>query len=167
MTFTPALAFLVLTLPFSLWAAWSDLSTMKIRNRFNLILFAVFLVSGLILLPLPEYGLRIAVAAAALVFGRVLFATGHFGGGDAKFIAAFIPFIDPTEFSRFAMIMAGCLLAAVLVHRVARQTPAIRNIAPQWQSWQPGKPFPMGLGLAAGFSATLAVEAFNLSFLPG
>ena len=62
----PELAFFFITLPFSLWAAWTDLSGMRISNRMNILLFCTFLVSGLILLPPAELGLRIGVAFAAL-----------------------------------------------------------------------------------------------------
>lgn len=163
----PELAFFVLTLPFAFWAAWSDLRDMKIRNRMNLALFAVFLVSGLLLLPLGDYLTRLGIAAAALVVGFVLNAIGKLGGGDAKFIAAFIPFIDPGRFSAFLMVLAMCLLAAVVVHRVAKRIPAITRATPHWVSWTRKSYFPMGLGLAPGFSLTLAIEAFNLPFGPG
>ncbi len=51
----PELAFFCLTLPFAFYAAWSDLRDMKIWNTMNIALFAVFLVSGIVLLPFSDY----------------------------------------------------------------------------------------------------------------
>lgn len=162
----PELAFFCLTLPFAFWAAWSDLREMKIRNKLNLALFAVFLVSGILLLPFTDYLIRIGIAAAALAIGFALNALGKMGGGDVKFIAAFIPFIAPDDLVRFAMILSVCLLAAVATHRLLRAVPAVRRMTPNWESWTRKGYFPMGLGLAPGFSLTLAARAFNLPFGP-
>ncbi|NNU81250.1 hypothetical protein HMH01_12465 [Halovulum dunhuangense] len=163
----PELAFFLLTLPISFWAAWSDLSRMKISNRLNLILAAVFVVSGIVLLPLGDYGVRLGIGVAALLVGFVLNQAGQVGGGDAKFIAAFIPFVAPQDIAPFFFTLSLCLLAAVAVHRSARAIPAVRNLVPHWKSWHVGRRFPMGLGLAAGFSLFLAIRAFNLPFLQG
>ncbi|MEM9231253.1 MAG: prepilin peptidase [Pseudomonadota bacterium] len=163
----PEAAFFALTLPFSLWVAWSDLKFMRISNRLNIVLFCVFLVAGMIFLPLDDYGLRIAIAVAALVIGFIANMLGVMGGGDAKYIAAFIPFIAPEALYEFLFIMSMCLLTAVLVHRLARATPAVRRYTPDWVSWQPGMRFPMGLGLSGGLSFYLAIVGFNLPFAPG
>lgn len=166
MSFSPELVFFFLTLPFAFWAAYSDLSTMKIRNKLNIALFVVFLVSAPFLLPWLDIAWRLGVAAVALFGGFVLNALGKLGGGDAKFIAAFIPFVNPGELSIFFMFLAGCLLAATAVHWIARRIPAVRAQAPHWKSWTAQPYFPMGLGLAPGFSLYLASRAFNLSFGP-
>lgn len=157
----PDFAFFLITLPVTVWAAWSDLKYMKITNRLNLVLFALFLVSGLILLPLQEYAIRLGIGAIALLVGFILNARGNMGGGDAKYIAAFIPFVDPGEISVFFLILSACLLIAVAVHRTARRIPAIRAMAGDWKSWDEKRHFPMGLGLSAAFSFYLAVGGFN------
>ncbi|MSU88397.1 hypothetical protein GE300_02045 [Rhodobacteraceae bacterium 2CG4] len=157
----PEAAFFFLTLPFAIWAAWGDLKRMKISNVFNLTLFGVFLVSGLFLVPLPEYGMRLAIGLAALVVGFVLNARGNLGGGDAKYIAAFLPFVRPEDLSVFFLVLAMCLLAALLVHRTARRTAWVRAQAPDWKSWTAQK-FPMGLGLSGALSFYLAMRAFSL-----
>lgn len=161
----PEAVFFALTLPFCFYTAWSDLSSMRIANKLNIALFAVFLLSGLILLPFGDYASRIGIAAAALVVGFLLNATGQMGGGDAKFIAAAIPFVDPGDLGVAAFILSACLLAAVVTHRVARAIPAVRNLTPGWKSWM-AKKFPMGLGLAVGLSLYLLVRGFGLD-LPG
>ncbi|MDW3118675.1 MAG: hypothetical protein R8G60_13530 [Roseovarius pacificus] len=54
-TSAQALWFLPFVLPICLWVVWSDLSTMRIPNKAVLALTAVFLVIGLIALPLADY----------------------------------------------------------------------------------------------------------------
>lgn len=162
----PELAFFFITLPFSLWAAWTDLSGMRITNRMNILLFCTFLVSGLIFLPPAELGLRVGVAFAALAVGFALNAARVLGGGDGKYIAAFIGFIDPREMSLFFFTLAICLLAAVIVHRGVRRIEPVRDLVPGWKSWRHEK-FPVGLGLSGALSFYLAVEAFNLPFGTG
>ena len=159
----PELAFFLITLPFSLWAAWTDLSAMRISNRMNILLFCTFLLSGLIFLPLAELGLRIGVAFVALAIGFALNAARKLGGGDGKYIAAFIGFVDPREMSLFFFVLAVCLLAAVVLHRSAKRIGPIRGLVPGWKSWT-SKKFPVGLGLSAALSLYLAIEAFNLPF---
>lgn len=159
----PELAFFLITLPFSLWAAWTDLSSMRISNRMNILLFCTFLVSGLIFLPLTELGLRIGIAFAALAIGFGLNAAGKLGGGDGKYIAAFIGFIDPREMSMFFFTLAVCLLAAVIVHRTLKRARPVRGLVPGWKSWTSNK-FPVGLGLSGALSLYLAMQAFNLPF---
>ena len=163
----PELAFFFLTLPLCLWVAWTDLRFMTIHNRVNIAFFVIFAVSGLLLLPLEDFGLRIAVGGIALLVGFLLNAVRLMGGGDAKFLAATLPFIASHDLGRFAFVMSFCLLAAVVVHRVAQRIPAIRRATPEWISWSAGKRFPMGLGLATGLSGFLAIRAFNLPVAGG
>lgn len=135
---------------------------MRIPNKLNLALFAMFLILGLILLPFGDYATRIGIAAAAFFVGFVLNAVGVIGGGDVKYIAAMLPYIPPGDLGLFCFILAACLLAAVAVHRIARALPPIRRLVPGWKSWTAGKYFPMGFGLSGGLTAYLAVTAFNL-----
>lgn len=160
----PEAAFFLITLPFALWAAWSDLARMKITNRLNLWLLAAFLVSAPFLLAPVEILTRLGIAAAALAIGFVLNQAGKFGGGDAKYIAAFMPFVTPATLSLFLFVLAAALLAAVATHRLARALGAER-MTPGWKSWRSRK-FPMGLGLSGGFSIYLAITGFGLTALP-
>lgn len=70
------------------YAAVTDLTTMKISNR----LVFLFLLAYAVLAPLAgftahEIGWSVAVAAGVLVFAFVFFAFGWIGGGDAKLAA--------------------------------------------------------------------------------
>ncbi|WP_299841865.1 prepilin peptidase [uncultured Roseovarius sp.] len=151
-TSAEALWFLPFVLPICIWVAWSDLSLMLIRNKAVVTLAVVFLVIGFIALPLPEYPWRLATMVVALVIGMVINAAGLVGAGDAKFIAAAAPFIDPGDAFLLCLIFAANLLAGYTTHRIAKHTP-LRNLAPGWVSWSREKKFPMGFSLGG----TLAI----------
>ena len=72
-----------------IYAAWSDLLTMKISNRVSLILIAAFF----LLAPFAGLGWEDVVrhlVVAAIVFAVcfIMFAFGFIGGGDAKLASA-------------------------------------------------------------------------------
>jgi prepilin peptidase CpaA len=73
-------------------------------------------------------------------------AAGAMGAGDAKFIAAAAPFIAPADLRLLFVLFMATLLAAALTHRTIRLTP-LRRLAPDWESWNRGRKFPMGLAL--------------------
>ena len=151
-----ALWYLPFVLPICLYVAFTDLRDMKITNQAVMALAGLFLVLGLITLPLPEYGMRLAQMVAILIIGIVLNAAGVLGAGDAKFVAAAAPYVPPGDAMLIMMVFCGTLLAAVITHRVARLTP-LRNVAPHWQSWERGKDFPMGLALGPALAIYLAL----------
>ncbi|WP_273523098.1 A24 family peptidase [Rhodosalinus sediminis] len=155
-----ALWFLPFAAPICLYVAWSDLATMKIPNKANLALAGVFLVVGLWALPLAEYPWRLAQLAGVLVVGILLNAGGLLGAGDAKFLAAAAPFVAPGDALAVTVLFAGVLLAAYVAHRLARATP-LRALAPDWESWQRTKDFPMGFALGPTLLAYLALGAVH------
>ena len=156
-----ALWFLPFAIPICLWAAWSDLSTMKIPNKAVLSLVGVFALVGLIVLPLPEYAWRWTQLGVVLLVGFVMSSLGLLGAGDAKFAAAMAPFVALPDAGRFLMLMAAVILAAFVIHRVLRATPAIRVRTPDWESWTRGRQFPLGLALGPGLIFYLALAAFG------
>lgn len=155
-----ALWFLPFAVPVCLYVAWSDLATMKIPNKANLALAGIFLVVGLWALPLADYPWRLAQLAGVLVLGILLNAGGLLGAGDAKFLAAAAPFVAPGDALSVAALFAAVLLAAFLVHRLARATP-LRRLAPDWESWQRTRDFPMGFALGPTLIAYLALGALH------
>ncbi|REC58946.1 hypothetical protein DRV84_01615 [Rhodosalinus sediminis] len=155
-----ALWFLPFAAPICLYVAWSDLATMKIPNKANLALAGVFLVVGLWALPLAEYPWRLAQLAGVLVVGILLNAGGLLGAGDAKFLAAAAPFVAPGDALAVTVLFAGVLLAAYVSHRLARATP-LGALAPDWESWQRTKDFPMGFALGPTLLAYLALGAVH------
>lgn len=138
--------FLPFVLPICLYVMYIDLSRMKITNRANLALAAVFVAVGLIVLPFDEYLWRLAGMVIVLFVGIILNAAGVMGAGDSKFIAAAAPFVALGDLVLLTFIFIASLLATVVTHRTIKMT-RLRNLAPDWTSWEQGKKFPMGLAL--------------------
>ncbi|TDE39699.1 prepilin peptidase [Antarcticimicrobium sediminis] len=154
-----ALWFLPFALPICLYVCFTDLSQMRITNQAVLALAAVFVIVGLIALPLPVYGMRLAQLFGVLLVGFVLAAAGAMGAGDAKFAAAATPFIAAGDLRLLLALFAANLLAAFATHRLAKYTP-LRRIAPEWKSWSAGRKFPMGLSLGSTLALYLILGAF-------
>jgi prepilin peptidase CpaA len=157
LTTLSAMWFLPFAVPICIYAAYSDLSRMKIPNLSVIALFVVFAVVGLIALPFDEYVWRYAHLAVILILGFALNMVGALGAGDAKFAAAAAPMVALGDLKLVFMILAACLLAAWVTHRIMRAVPALRNLAPNWKSWHTGKDFPMGLALGAALVMYLSL----------
>lgn len=142
------LGFLILAGPVLFYVIWTDLSQMKIYNKTVLLLFAVFVVSGPILLPLDTYLHRYLQFAVVLAVGFVLTIAGGVGGGDSKFAAAAAPFIAPEDIRLLILILCAASLAAVATHRLAGRIPALRRLTPDWRSWSERRDFPFGFAMA-------------------
>lgn len=147
-----ALWFLPFVLPICFYVAFTDMREMRITNQTVVALAVVFLIVGLIALPLPVYGMRLLQLFGVLIIGILLNAGGAIGAGDAKFAAAAAPFIAPGDLRLLLIIFSANLLAAFLTHRLAKHSP-LRRVAPNWESWNRGWDFPMGLALGG----TLAI----------
>lgn len=155
---TAALWFLPFVLPLCLYVCFTDLREMRITNQAVLALAAVFVVVGLIALPLPVYGMRLVQLLVVLLIGFILTAAGAMGAGDAKFAAAAAPFIAPGDLRLLLALFAANLLAAFATHRLVKYT-ALRRIAPEWKSWNTGWKFPMGLSLGGTLALYLILGA--------
>lgn len=143
---THAIWFLPFVLLICLYVAYTDLARMKITNKAVGALALVFLILGVFLMPFGDYVWRLAALAIVLVVGIVLNAIGVMGAGDAKFMAAAAPFIALGDLWVLTVLFMIILTAALIAHRIAKHTP-LRNMAPDWVSWDAGKRFPMGLAL--------------------
>ena len=86
LTGAQALWFAPLSIPICLWAAYTDLKSLRIPNAAVLAMLAVFAVTGLFALGLADYLWRYAHFAVVLAVGFVLWALPGFGfgAGDAK-----------------------------------------------------------------------------------
>jgi len=153
-----ALWFLPFVLPICLWVAYTDLRWMKILNIAVIALLVVFLFVGLVALPFDVYAWRLAHIAVMLALGVLMNAAGLVGAGDAKFVAAAAPFIPLGDVRLVLVILAICLLAGFIAHRLAKHT-ALRRLAPGWESWDRGKKFPMGLCLGGALAFYLCLGA--------
>ncbi|MEP3689285.1 MAG: prepilin peptidase [Sulfitobacter dubius] len=155
---TAALWFLPFVLPICLYVAFTDMKQMRITNQAVLVLTAIFMVLGLFLLPFETYLWRLLSLVIVLVIGIVLNAAGVMGAGDAKFAAAAAPFIAMGDLRLLMMLFMATLLAAAATHRGVKYTP-LRRLAPDWQSWQETKKFPMGLALGTTLGLYLILGA--------
>lgn len=158
-TSAEALWFLPFALPICMWVAWSDLKFMKIRNKAVVALIVVFVVVGLIALPLADYPWRLLQIIVVLGLGFLLSVAGAVGAGDAKFAAAMAPFIPVEDLRLFMVLFAAVLLAAFITHRLFRRLPAVTTRTPDWVSWN-SKKFPMGLALGGSLVIYLALGVF-------
>ncbi|UOA13992.1 MULTISPECIES: prepilin peptidase [Sulfitobacter] len=155
---TAALWFLPFVLPICLYVAFTDMKQMRITNQAVLVLTAIFVMLGLFLLPFETYLWRLLSLVIVLVIGIVLNAAGVMGAGDAKFAAAAAPFIAMGDLRLLMMLFMATLLAAAATHRGVKYTP-LRRLAPDWQSWQETKKFPMGLALGTTLGLYLILGA--------
>ncbi len=154
-----ALWLLPVALPISIYVAWSDLRRMKIPNRAVYILAGSFVVLGFVALPLDTYMWRLTHLPVLLVIGMVLNALRVLGAGDAKFIAAASPYVAVGDFGLMCYILAGAFIGGYVTHRLAKNSP-LRALAPNWESWQSGKRFPMGFPLGMALVFYLALPLF-------
>lgn len=143
-------------LPIAVWVIWTDLATMKIPNKAVLALMAVFAAVGLATLPLATWAWAWAHLAVVLVIGFVLSLTGGFGAGDAKFAAAMAPFVALGDLGSFMLLLSVMAIVTFVLHRLARQVPALRAATPGWASWE-RREFPFGIALAPSLIVYLAL----------
>ncbi|WP_010139788.1 prepilin peptidase [Oceanicola sp. S124] len=155
-----ALIFAPFVLPICAHVAWTDLSAMRISNRAVVALAAVFLLLGPFLYPLDVYGWRLVTLVAVLLAGVLVNAAGLMGAGDAKFIAAAAPFLEPADLQGLLLLFCAVLLASFATHRLARATP-LRRLVPHWQSWEQQRKFPMGFPLGATLAGYLLLAILS------
>lgn len=143
--------FIPFVLPICIWVAWSDMAFMKIPNKAVLALIAVFLVVGLVAVPLAEYPWRLLHLVLVMVVGFALNMVGAIGAGDAKFAAAMAPFVPQSDVRLMLILFATVLVAAFITHRGFRAVPAMRGRTAHWASWTT-RDFPMGLALGSALA---------------
>lgn len=153
-----ALWFLPFVTPLCLYVALTDLRAMRIANGTVVAIAATFVLLGPLLLPFETYLWQLSHLGIVLIAGIVLNAAGVMGAGDAKFAAAAAPFIALGDVKLLFALYAAILLAAYAAHRIAKNT-SLRQMAPDWQSWDQGRKFPMGLALGPTLIAYLLMAA--------
>lgn len=135
------------------FAAASDVATMKIPNWISIALAAAY----------PIYAIatgagwttiawHFAFGAAILVIGFLLFQIGVMGGGDAKLIAAAAVWTGVSSFAMFALwtALAGGLLALVLMFVRKGMQPSEARPAFINRLLKPRGGVPYGVAIAAG-----------------
>lgn len=143
-----------------LYVAWSDLRGMRIPNASVILLALVFVVLGPFLFPIEIYGPRLLHLLVMLLVGFTANAVRLMGAGDAKFIAAAAPFVALGDVGALVPLFAANLLAAYVTHRVVKRTP-LRRLAPNWESWDRTRDFPMGTALSTTLTIYLILAALG------
>lgn len=147
---TDALILLVPVLPIAIWAAVSDLKRMKIPNTSVLAMAAVWPLLGWYVSPtLTVWAWGFALMAIVFVAGFLLYLTGTFGAGDAKFAAAMAGLFVGGNIGEILLIIFVCMIGSLVIHRLLRSLPVVRNATPDWESWTKKRYFPFGLALSA------------------
>lgn len=146
-------------------AALSDLTTMTIPNRISLLLLVSFVVlAPLAGLTLEETLIHLGVGFAVLVFGMVLFATGTFGGGDAKLLAAGALWMGAGEvmpFFAYVAILGGVLALLMLAYR-RFPVALIPMPIPAWATRLHQRDCGIPYGIAISAAALIAFPATQL-----
>lgn len=155
MGFGDHLLLLAAAAPFAIWAIWTDLRSMLILNVCNIGLFLAFCAVGGFVFDLPDFTLRLAQAPIVLAVGAILLMTGHFGGGDWKFLGAMAPWIAWQDAVWVAYLLAVMALVSVVLHRAVAYLPAVRARLGNWKSMQDLRRFPYGVPLALTLIAYL------------
>lgn len=147
---TDAMILLVPVLPIAIWAALSDMKRMKIPNASVLAMAAVWPALGWYVAPtLSIWFWGFALMAIVFVLGFLIYLTGTFGAGDAKFSAAMAGIFVGGNIGEILLIIFFSMIGALAIHRLLRSIPAIRNATPDWESWTKRRYFPFGLALSA------------------
>lgn len=146
---TGALILLVFVLPIAVWVSINDLKRMKIPNKAVLALAAVWpLVGWLAVATWTAWFWGFALMAIVLVAGYLMYTTGTFGAGDAKYSAAMAPFFVGANIVPLLLLIAACLMGALITHRAMKAIPAVRAATPDWKSWSERRFFPLGFALS-------------------
>ena len=150
--------FLIVIFPFCIYATWSDLKFLKIPNILPLSLVITFVIIGPFVLPFTEYWHSLLNGFIALMISLIIFAARLVPGGDLKYTAALIPYVDTHELVSFAMFVSLAALLAVFTHMVFGWL----KLAPEgWASWQGGglrRRFPVAFALSGGILIYLAAH---------
>ena len=139
-------------------AGLQDAAQARMSNRIVVLLIAGAVVAAIVIGPKLEIWENIAVFAALLVLGTVMFAKGVLGGGDVKVLAATSLWFNLAGAAKMliAVVMSGGILALlVIAARLVNWGEAARHRLP---FLQPGTGIPYGIAIAAGALIAAALE---------
>jgi prepilin peptidase CpaA len=145
---TDAMILLVPVLPIAIWAAVSDMKRMKIPNTAVLAMAAIWPLLGWLLVPFSGWLWGLALMAIVFVVGFLIYLTGTFGAGDAKYSAAMAGLFVGGGIGEILLIIFVCMIGALIFHRTLRSIPAVQRATPEWESWTRRRYFPFGLALS-------------------
>ncbi|MEM9782388.1 MAG: prepilin peptidase [Pseudomonadota bacterium] len=107
--------------PLLLYVMWCDMATMRIPNAASLLIFLIFVVTGLMGLPLEIYGWRLlhTVIAFFVGFGLFQISGGQVGGGDLKLLIALTPFVNHGTLGQILVLWSLVTLALLPIFYVS------------------------------------------------
>jgi prepilin peptidase CpaA len=144
-----AIILLIPALPIAIWAAISDLKRMKIPNTAVIAMAAIWPLIGWYVVPWQPWLWGFAIMAVVFVAGFLMYLTGTFGAGDAKYSAAMSGLFVGGNIGEILLIIFVCMVGSLVLHRLLRSLPFVRNATPDWESWTKRRFFPFGLALSA------------------
>jgi prepilin peptidase CpaA len=144
-----AIILLIPALPIAIWAAISDLKRMKIPNTAVIAMAAIWPLIGWYVVPWQPWLWGFAIMAIVFVAGFLMYLTGTFGAGDAKYSAAMSGLFVGGNIGEILLIIFVCMVGSLVLHRLLRSLPFVRNATPDWESWTKRRFFPFGLALSA------------------
>jgi prepilin peptidase CpaA len=144
-----AFAALVLT------GAIRDLVSYTIPNWISLAIIGLFPIAALAAgLSFAQAGTHLAIGAAVLVAGMVMFALRWIGGGDAKLLAAAALWMGAPAALTFLLwtALSGGVLAMILMSMRSSAVRPMVLLGPSWLAKlsEPGGAAPYGVAIAVG-----------------
>lgn len=167
MTAQAAWWFLPAVIPLTIYISWSDMRTMKITNMSIYALVLAYAVLGPFAFGWQLYLWQWLHLPIVLAFCILLWMGRVMGAGDAKLIAAISPFFLLADLQLILRIFIAALLGALITHSLFRFTP-LRNLAPDWKSWEARRPdlrggiFGLDLAFPKGFALSMTLLLYLL-----
>lgn len=156
---------------FTVVAALSDLTTMKIPNWISVVLIVAFFPIALLYgLPLSVVGVSTGLAFAALFVGAGMFALNWIGGGDAKLLAASMLWMGASgalPFLLYTALAGGGFCLLLLTAR--SHLPLFAQTGPGWvmRLMQPKGDIPYGVAIAIGALLAYPSSPLMAAFIAG
>ncbi len=150
----------------TVWAAITDVKTLKIPNWIPVsiaVLFVIYLLVGPRDLPVLYH---VAVALGVLAVSFALFAAGFMGAGDAKMMTAVALWAGPAKIAPFLLGMAVAGVALALLILWARfYAPADDEVPSGWlhkllPTWISQGVLPYGVAICVGALLTVPDNIF-------
>ena len=155
---------------FMILAGVFDMLTMTIPNRISIILFGAFFIVAFVAgLSWQQIGTHLVVCLGVLILGFILFATGTFGGGDAKLLAAsslWIGFENLLPYVIHVGLLGGVLALCIVMYRNIVPELVAARFGWTYQLHARGGGIPYGIAIAAAalnvFPATAVFQALSV-----
>lgn len=134
-----------------------DAVQLKISNLISLAILVLAVAAALLVGLETGVWQNLALFAALLALGTMLFATGKFGGGDVKLLAVtglWVDFVGALSLLPAIFIAGGVLALIILGSRLAASQRSKERIA----VLRPGSGIPYGVAIAIGSLVVIALE---------